>query len=92
MAPMVAEDAERMNLNDMKYGVSSSTSDDNVAQLLQQKELTSTVSRIEHQKSERLYHSHVREPLGKSFKRYDLPENAQSEAQSSCRKTLKICL
>lgn len=79
MPPMIAEDAEKMCLGDMTYGVNSDTTNDDVAGLLRQQELSSTVKRIEAEKNERVYHSQVREPLGKSFRRYELPEKVQTQ-------------
>lgn len=77
MPPMIAEDAEKLRLGEMTYGVASDSATENVALLLKQPELASTAKRIENEKNERLYHSQIREPLGKSYKRYELPEKAR---------------
>lgn len=74
MPPMLEEDVERMGLNYRKYGMVSDAADGDVAGLLHQPELATTMRKIELAKAESVYITQKREVLGKGFARDPVPE------------------
>ena len=73
--PSTMGDIEALRLEERTFGVTSKSSETTTAALLNQNVGVGTVGKLDFVKSERLYHTTQREPLGRSYKRGNpLPE------------------